>query len=136
MRYFTIEELCASSTGERLHLDNTPTPAARRNLERLVAMVLDPVRELWGMPLTVNSGYRSRDVNSAVHGVWNSQHLRGEAADITTGTATNNALLFRKIAAAWESIPFDQLILEPRAGWLHISYTDRRKPRWQILDRR
>lgn len=136
MRYFTMEELCASSTGERLRLDNTPTPAARRNLERLVEMVLDPVRELWGMPLTVNSGYRSRDVNSAVHGAWNSQHMRGEAADITTGTANNNALLFRKIAAAWESIPFDQLILEPRAGWIHISYTARRKPRWQILDKR
>lgn len=136
MEYFTIEELCASSTGERLRIDNTPTPAAVKNLEQLVDKVLDPARRLWGLPITVNSGYRCRDLNSAVHGVYNSQHLRGEAADITTGTAANNAVLFLKIAKSWETIPFDQLILEPRAAWIHVSYTARRKPRLQIIDKR
>jgi hypothetical protein len=81
---------------------------------------LDKVREMWGKPIGVNSGYRSPELNRAVGGAKNSQHLRGEASDITTGSKENNRKLFNMILAS--DIPYDQLIDESGYRWLHISY--------------
>ena len=81
---------------------------------------LDKVRELWGKPIGVTSGYRSAELNRAVGGAKNSQHLRGEAADITAGCRAYNKRLFEMIVAS--DIPFDQLIDENNYKWLHISY--------------
>jgi hypothetical protein len=81
---------------------------------------LDKVREMWGKPIGANSGYRSPELNRAVGGARNSQHLRGEAADITAGSKEENRKLFDLIVAS--DIPFDQLIDESGYKWLHISY--------------
>ena len=58
MKYFTIEELTRSATATTRGIDNTPTPEIKANLERLVDKVLDGLREIYGKPITVNSGYR------------------------------------------------------------------------------
>lgn len=134
MRYFSIKELSRSDTASRRGIDNTPPTEARRNLEALVDNVLDPLREAWGKPITVTSGYRCPALNKAVGGVATSQHLTGQAADITTGNEIDNARLFQK--AIDLRIPFDQLIFEKgdiRTGpaWIHVSY--RPHPRRQIL---
>lgn len=92
---------------------------------------LDPVRELWGKPIGVNSGYRSPALNAAVGGAAASQHMKGEAADITTGSVADNLRLFERIAAS--AIPFDQLIDENRGRWIHISYRADGKNRRQVL---
>lgn len=121
-KYFTIGELCQSNTAQQRGINNTPTDNA--TLERMHALMdncLDKVREMWGKPIGVNSGYRSPDLNRAVGGARNSQHLRGEAADITTGTKEGNRQLFNMILAS--DIPFDQLIDERGYRWLHISYS-------------
>lgn len=119
-KYFTINELTLSRTAAVRKIDNTPPPEALKALTELAEGVLDPVREMWGAPLTVNSGYRSAALNKAVGGSPSSQHLRGEAADITTGTREDNRKLFDMIAAG--NFDFDQLIDERGYSWLHISY--------------
>jgi hypothetical protein len=120
MRYFTIAELTASETARRKGIDNTPTEDVKRNLEALVENVLDPLREAWGAPLTVNSGYRCAALNAAVGGAKKSQHLTGCAADITTGTTEGNRRLFEVCRGM--GLPYYQLIDEYGYRWVHVSY--------------
>ena len=97
-------------------------PEARQNIEALVAEVLDPVREAYGKPIYVNSGYRCPKHNKAVGGVPNSQHMKGEAADISlrlTAYSLQDELM--KLARIIkEQGRFDQLIIYPT--FLHVSY--------------
>ncbi len=129
MKHFTIAELSASATARRLGIDNTPPAAVVANLNKLVDHVLDPLREAWGGPITVNSGYRCPELNRAVGGVANSQHLTGLAADITVGSPAENRRLWR--LATGRKLPFDQLIDERDMAWIHISWAP--KPRGQTL---
>ena len=126
MKYFTLEELCATKTG----LTNIPTWQAVENLKALVNNVLDPLRESWGKPIIVTSGFRCKAVNDKVGGVATSQHTKGEAADIDIGTPEKNKELFDFICKS--GITFDQLLLENRGQWIHISYNIN-KNRQQIL---
>ena len=81
-----MKELTKSSMADKLGIDNTPTTEAAVRLTTLVTHVLDPLREMYGKPITVNSGYRCPQLNAAVGGAKTSQHMRGEAADITAGS--------------------------------------------------
>lgn len=119
-KYFTLGELCKSDVAVEKRIENTPDNTTIERLNALMEECLDKVREMWGKPIGVNSGYRSAELNRAVGGVKDSQHLRGEAADITTGTKENNRKLFDMIVAS--DIPFDQLIDENDYKWLHLSY--------------
>lgn len=85
----------------------------------LMEKCLDPIREAWGNPIAVNSGYRSHALNVAVGGSPTSQHLTGEAADITTGSVAGNRQLFDIIQNI--GVSFDQLIDEDNYRWIHIS---------------
>lgn len=130
-KYFTINELTKSSTAQRLHIDNNPTQEVKDNLNALIDNVLDPLRELYGKPIIVNSGYRSFKLNKAVGGAKNSQHLVGQASDIRTvqNTKESNKQLFDLIKNS--KLPFDQLINEYDYNWVHVSYSPRN--RRQIL---
>lgn len=130
MKYFTILELTASAKARALGIDNTPPPGVKIKLSTLVNNLLDPIREKWGGPITVNSGYRCPRLNNEVGGVQTSQHLRGEAADITAGSPAENNRLFKMILDG--GFDFDQLIDERGYAWLHISYSPG-KNRRQIL---
>jgi hypothetical protein len=114
MKHFTLRELTATSTGK----PNMPGTAETENLINLVDKLLDPVREQWGKPIRVNSGYRSLSVNLDVGGAATSQHLRGEAVDITAGSKEENKKLFDLIASGYV---YDQLIDEENYTWLHVS---------------
>lgn len=129
MKHFSIAELSASATARRLGIDNTPPPAAAANLNLLVEKILDPLREAWGHPITVNSAYRCHALNSAVGGVAASQHLAGLAADITAGSPAANRRLWRIVIE--RKLPFDQLIDEHDMAWIHVSWAP--LPRGQTL---
>ena len=120
MKHFRIEEFEASPTAESMGIDNTMPTEARRAVERLVEAVLNPLREEFAMPIYVNSGYRSAALNAAVGGVANSQHLRGEAADITSGTRDGNMRLWRLLRKM--RLPVDQAINEYNYAWIHVSH--------------
>ena len=125
MKYFTIKELCKSSTATQKGIDNTPNSEIVSNLEQLVDKILDPLREKFGEPIIINSGYRSPALNKAVKGAVNSQHVYGQAADITSGSKSGNKKLF--ILAQSLNLPFDQLIDEKNYSWIHISYSPRNR---------
>ena len=120
MVYFTINELCYSAMAQANGINNTPNATQRNALIALVDTVLDPLRRAWGKPILVNSGYRCPALNNAVGSKPSSQHLRGEAADITTGSPQSNKQLYDLAISL--RLPIDQLIGERGYTWLHISH--------------
>lgn len=137
-KHFTIEELTNSDMARELRIDNTPDKDSIERLTTLIVEVLDPARELLGKPIMVTSGYRCSELNSKVGGQPNSQHTKGEAADLQ---CYNNKYLFDIIR---ENLTFDQIILETKdlfdkngnktgvKEWVHISYR-KGKNRKQVL---
>ena len=130
MKYFTVAELCKSTTADRLGINNRCRKEHVKNLTALVDNVLDPLREWYGKPIMVNSGYRCEELNKAVKGSKTSQHMSGQAADIDTGDRQQNKLLFEYIR---KNLSFDQLIDESNFAWVHVSYRDDGNNRMQIL---
>lgn len=129
MKYFTIDELSRSVECARLKIRNIPGTTEQARLITLVENVLDPAREKFGKPIKVNSGYRSYKLNKQIGGAITSQHLRGEAADITAGSKDENRKLFEIL----RTMDFDQLINEHDYSWIHVSYKDKDRNRHQIL---
>jgi hypothetical protein len=85
--------------------------------------VLEPLRVAMGKPIKISSGYRCEKLNKAVGGVYNSQHLKGQAADIDIqGDMEFGRKIFDYIK---NHLPFDQLIWEHTASgtyWVHVSF--------------
>ncbi len=121
MKFFDETELTASATAQARGIDNTPPSQAVAALKRLVENVLDPLREAFGAPIYVNSGYRCAALNVLVGGVKTSQHLRGEAADVTAGSRDANIRLWRLLKRL--RLPVDQAINEHDYAWIHISHS-------------
>jgi len=121
---FRLGELLKSNTATRLGIDNTPTPAALENLTILTMMVLQPIRDEFGV-LALSSAYRCLKLNRHLGSQDTSQHLSGQAADLEKPGVDNYVL------ACWirDNLDFDQLILEfydgidPTSGWIHVSYS-------------
>ena len=120
---FGLEEFINSPTAEKYNIDNTPSEEVKNNIITLVKNILQPIRNVWNKPITVNSGYRCQALNNKVKGSKTSQHLTGDAADITTGNATDNKKLFHFIVdmAQQKKVVYGQLIDEYNYKWLHIS---------------
>ncbi len=136
---FSYIEFERSATADRLGIDNPLPPEARGHVEELVTQLLQPLRDAWGSPLTVTSGYRCGALNKAVKGSATSAHTVGYAADLVpqNGTITE----FFDFAEKWlryNGRPFDQCIREvDKAGtarWLHLGFKSREgKQRRQFL---
>ena len=124
MKYFCIEELTASATALREGIDNRPNKCAYHLLHVLVDQLLDPIREAWGEPIVVSSGYRCKELNTLIGGVKNSHHMLGSAADIIAGNKADHRRLFKLIFQMQQQgqIRFTQLIWEADGRWIHISY--------------
>ncbi len=125
---FTLKELTVTNTG----LPNQPSAVELCRLRVLCEKVLQPTRDIFGEAVIVNSGYRSPQVNKDkdVGGAPSSQHVLGEAADITAGSRERNKRLFEIIKSLGD---WDQLINEYDYSWIHVSYTTRKPNRKQIL---
>lgn len=130
MQFFTLEELCKSSTAKRLGLTNYPQDEKIiSNLNTLVEKILDPARRQLGSYIIVNSGYRCPEVNEAVGGVKNSAHMRGCASDIYC-----KPQYMEKLWNILRHIPeWDQLIRYSKKNFFHVSYETERPNRKQII---
>ena len=126
MKHFTIQELSTTNTG----LQNIPSVTEQKNLRKLVENVLDPLRELYGKPIHVNSGYRSPLVNRKVNGAVNSDHVKGMAADITAGSREENKKLYGLIR---DNFTFRQLINEHDYKWVHVSYNENDNKKQELV---
>jgi hypothetical protein len=125
---FYLDEFTISQVAERHGYRNEPNEKQIENLRLLCVNVLQPLREIINVPIVINSGFRSFDVNAAVGGRFNSQHLEGKATDFVVHSM-NLADVFNIIL---QKLSFDQLIYEfgnqPRldrrvkAGWIHVSW--------------
>lgn len=121
---FSLQELTKSQQGTRLGIDNTPSDAVINNLQVLVNNILQPLRDMLGKPISISSGYRSFELNTAIGGSRTSEHCFGYAADIEV-PGMDNKELFNLIK---KNFKFTQLILEfyqegiPDSGWVHVSY--------------
>ena len=135
--HFTIEEMYASDTAKRLGINNKPSTQQMINLVYLCAFVLEPLRVAMGKPINISSGFRCPQLNKAVGGVYNSQHLKGQAADIDIqGDMAFGRKIFEYIR---DHLPFDQLIWEHNKSgtyWVHVSFVfpDFGKNRKQVID--
>lgn len=124
---FSLAELTFSETAERLSLDNDPSAESVAELKNLAVNILQPLRDAIGVPVIVNSGYRSPKVNVSIGGSANSQHCRGQAADIRVVGMDAQSVCEKIIEL---NLPFDQLIFE--GTWVHVSHNSRGNRR-QIL---
>jgi len=124
--HFNLKEFTKSETAIRKRIDNTPNAQHAQNLKNVCEKILEPVRNHFGKPVRINSGYRGPALNAAVGGSGKSQHCNGEAVDFEIDGLPNPDL------AKWvaENCEFDQIILEfydpkegPNSGWVHASYS-------------
>ena len=130
---FSMEELVASNTARMKGIDNTPDKEVEARLVQLAQQVLQPLRDSYGKPIKISSGYRCQALNKAIGGVSTSQHLKGEAVDINNGQIENKKLFLLASKMIKEGvITVGQLIDEKGYKWLHISLPDI-KHRNQIL---
>lgn len=131
----SLAEVTRSETAKRKGISNMPTPEHLENFKKLAEKVFQPIREHFGVPIHISSGYRSAALNKAIGGAASSQHCSGEAIDIDMdGTSVTNAQIFNYIK---DNLEFDQLIWEfgtdTNPDWVHVSYESTGKQRKQIL---
>lgn len=125
MKYFTIKELCKSNTAKKLGIDNMPSKEIEKNIISLIDNCLDVIREAFGEPIKVNSGYRCPELNNAVNGSKTSAHVKGMAADLD---CSDNKKLWDTIIELNKRgiVEFRQLIWEKGSdsspAWIHIEY--------------
>lgn len=131
---FTLEELTASATAKAKHIDNSPLAQHIVNLTHLATKVLQPMRTAMNEPIKIGSGYRCPQLNKAVGGVSNSQHMKGQAVDLCIdGDMEKGKRWFNYIK---NNLPFDQLIMEHNSKgsyWVHVSY-DFNGNRGQVIE--
>ena len=135
--HFTIEELYASNKADKYGINNKPNVQQVINLVYLAAYVLEPLRVAMGEPIKISSGFRCRELNAKVGGVYNSQHVKGQAADLNIeGDLKKGKKWFAYIK---DHLPFDQLIWEHDKNgtyWVHVSFVhpDFGKNRHQVIN--
>lgn len=124
---FTFEEFTKSDTATRYRINNAITDwEVRDNIIALVENLLQPLRDAWGNPLFINSGYRSKELNAKVGGVATSQHCKGQAADVGCSDPLALARLVKKLG-----LTYDQMGVYPT--FVHLSYKDEGENRMQIF---
>ncbi len=114
---FYLDEFIVSQVAERHCYRNEPNEKQIENLRLLCMNVLQPLRGIINVPIFINSGFRSFDVNAAVGGRFNSQHLEGKAADFVVHSMN----LIDVFNIVLERFSFDQLIYE-FGKWIHVSW--------------
>ena len=131
----SLKELTKSESATRFGISNEPTEEALSNLQKLATHILQPVRDHFGKPLIITSGYRSPELCLKIGSTTTSQHTKGQAADFEIGGIANKDL------SDWihQNLDYDQLILEfwkpedANSGWVHCSYKGQGLNRQQYL---
>lgn len=129
-KHITFKEATFSATAQRLGIKNEPTLEHLKSMITVAEKCFEPLREWYGKPLRINSFYRGKDLNKAVKGSATSQHCKGEAIDIDAGSVSENKKIHDWIK---NNLEFDQLINEYNYSWVHVSFTDKKPNRKQLV---
>lgn len=132
-----LGELTRSEGAKRAGIANTPTAEHIENMKKLATNIFQPIRDHFGVPIFISSGYRSKELNAKIGGSSTSQHSSGEAIDIDmdgSSSGVTNKQVFEYIKA---NLDFDQLIWEfgtkNNPDWVHVSYESTGRQRKQVL---
>lgn len=117
--HITLLEATQSITATAKGINNTPDAQTLQNMTLVANKCFEPLRKWYGKPITINSFYRCPELNAVVKGSATSQHVKGEAIDISAGSKSENKKLFDWLKA---NVVFDQLINEYDYTWVHVSY--------------
>ncbi len=135
--HLDLVEVTRSTDAKRLGIKNEPTAEHLENLKKLAENIFEPIRNHFGVPIFVSSGYRSSKLNKAIGGTKNSQHLLGQALDLdmdASKSGVTNKMVFEYIKS---NLNFDQLIFEygtkDAPDWVHVSFNPNDKQRKQVL---
>ena len=126
MKYFTLKEFERSSVADKYNIDNTIPKELIPHIEELIDF-LNPIREVWGKPIIVTSGYRCNELNKKVGGVSNSAHTIGYGVDLVSGDFSMFSNFIKSYFQSHPEVKFDQVIIE-RSGksqWIHIGLYNR-----------
>lgn len=132
MKHFKFIELVRSSKADEFNIDNWPKDADIMDNIIFTMECLDKIREEYGLPLSVSSGYRCKELNNKLNGSKTSQHMKGQATDINLGSVEKNRAFFNWCQDNINDLPIDQLIDESKYSWVHISFT-KENQRHQVL---
>jgi zinc D-Ala-D-Ala carboxypeptidase len=135
--HLDLVEVTRSETAKRNGISNEPTAEHLKNFKKLAENIFEPIRNHFGVPIHISSGYRSVALNKFIKGSSSSQHCTGEAIDIDmdgSSSDVTNKIVFDYIKA---NLNFDQLIFEfgtkDKPDWVHVSYESNGKQRKQVL---
>jgi hypothetical protein len=117
--HISYEEATVSPTAIRMKINNTPDAETLERMKAVANACFEPLRKWYGKPIRVNSFYRSQALNKAVKGSRTSQHVTGEAIDISAGSRAENKKLFDWLK---DNVVFDQIINEYDYTWVHVSF--------------
>ena len=130
--HLELSEVIRSESAKRNGISNMPTLDHIENFKILATKVFEPIREHFGVPIRISSGYRSSALNKCVGGSETSQHSTGEAIDIDQDATTiTNKQVFHYIK---DNLAFDQLINEFNYAWVHVSYKANGKQRGEVWE--
>lgn len=135
-KHLSLAEVTRSDVAKRKGISNMPTEEHLENFKALAENVFEKIREHFGVPIIISSGYRSKELNDAIGGSLSSQHCKGEAIDIDmdgSNSGVTNADIYKFIK---DNLTYDQLIWEfgtdENPAWVHVSYS-RKKNKKQRL---
>jgi hypothetical protein len=135
--HLNLAEVTRSETAKRKGISNMPTPEHLENFKNLAINIFEPIRKHFGKPIHISSGYRSKQLNTAIGGSLTSQHCSGEAIDIDMDGSANGITNKQVFDYIKQHLNFDQLIWEfgtsANPDWVHVSYKTNGKQRKQNL---
>lgn len=134
-KHISYKEATQSQTATRKGISNDPDAYQLQNMQLLAEKVFEPLREHFGVPIAINSFFRSQKLNKAIGGAAGSQHTQGRAIDIDdTLGGVSNKQMFEYIK---NHLDFDQLIWEfgdnNNPAWVHVSYVSETENRRRVL---
>ena len=125
-KYVSLSEVTKSDTASRRGISNEPTPEHLENLKTICTEVFDKVREHFGVPIYISSGYRSAALNKAIGGSSTSDHNLGRALDLDQDFRSNGITNMDVFKFIKDNLEFDQLIYEfgnsKNPDWVHVGY--------------
>ena len=132
-----LGELTRSESAKRAGISNTPTAEHIENMKKLATNIFQPIRDHFGVPIFISSGYRSKQLNDRIGGSSTSQHSSGEAIDIDMDGSSNDVTNKEVFDFIKDNLEFDQLICEfgtkNNPDWVHVSYESTGRQRKQVL---
>ena len=132
-----LGELTRSEGAKRAGITNKPTTEHIENMKKLATNIFQPIREHFGVPIFISSGYRSKALNTKIGGSSTSQHSSGEAIDIDMDGSSSGVTNKEVFDFIRDNLEFDQLIWEfgskNNPDWVHVSYESTGRQRKQVL---